>query len=179
MSRAPDSTRVRVRGPVITAGVLLGTGLGGFVDGIVFHQILQWHSMLSSILPPTDLVAIKVNMIWDGLFHAFTWLMTSAGVALLFRAGHRAVRDGSVAWSTRSFAGALALGWGGFNVLEGLVDHEILGIHHVRPGETQLAWDIAFIAYGTVLLVLGTMAIRAGRKDVTPFGPALDLAPTT
>lgn len=28
-------------------GLLLGLGLGGFVDGIAFHQILQWHHMLS------------------------------------------------------------------------------------------------------------------------------------
>lgn len=29
-------------------GVLLGLGLGGFVDGILLHQILQRHHMLSS-----------------------------------------------------------------------------------------------------------------------------------
>ena len=36
-------------------GILLGIGLGGFVDGIVLHQILQWHHMLSSEgdYPPT------------------------------------------------------------------------------------------------------------------------------
>ena len=28
-----------------TGGVLLG--LGGFFDGVVFHQLLQWHHMLS------------------------------------------------------------------------------------------------------------------------------------
>ena len=166
------------RGPVITAGVLLGTGLGGFVDGIVFHQILQWHSMLSTVLPPTDLVALKVNMIWDGLFHAFTWLVTSVGVGLLFRAARKASRDGTVLFSTRSFAGALALGWGGFNVLEGLIDHEVLGIHHVRPGDTQLAWDVGFLAFGALLLVLGALMIRAGRRDVSPPARTLNLAPT-
>lgn len=25
------------------AGILFGLGLGGFFDGIVLHQILQWH----------------------------------------------------------------------------------------------------------------------------------------
>ena len=29
-------------------GIILGVGLGGFVDGIVLHQVLQWHHMLSS-----------------------------------------------------------------------------------------------------------------------------------
>ena len=27
------------------AGILIGIGMGGFVDGIVLHQIAQWHNM--------------------------------------------------------------------------------------------------------------------------------------
>ncbi len=27
-------------------GLLVGLGLGGFFDGIVLHQLLQWHHML-------------------------------------------------------------------------------------------------------------------------------------
>jgi uncharacterized membrane protein len=73
-------------GPLVAAGVCLGAGLGGFLDGILLHQILQWHNMLSSVRPPTDLVSMKVNMLWDGVFHAFTWLATVVGVVLLFRA---------------------------------------------------------------------------------------------
>jgi uncharacterized membrane protein len=26
---------------------IMGLGLGGFIDGIVLHQILQWHHMLT------------------------------------------------------------------------------------------------------------------------------------
>ena len=33
--------------PVVAAGIVLGAGLGGFFDGIVFHQILQVHNMLT------------------------------------------------------------------------------------------------------------------------------------
>jgi uncharacterized membrane protein len=29
-------------------GLFLGIGLGGFVDGIVLHQILQWHHLLTN-----------------------------------------------------------------------------------------------------------------------------------
>jgi uncharacterized membrane protein len=135
--------------------------MGGFVDGIVLHQILQWHNLLSSKVPPTDLVAMKYNMVWDGLFHAFTWLMTATGLALLFRAGQKP----NVPWSARTFAGSLALGWGLFNVVEGTIDHQILGIHHVHPGEDQLAWDLGFIAFGAILVAAGWAAIRAGYRD--------------
>lgn len=47
-------------------GILLGVGMGGFVDGIVLHQILQRHNMLSSVLPPSTLEAMHTNMLWDG-----------------------------------------------------------------------------------------------------------------
>jgi uncharacterized membrane protein len=29
--------------------------------------------------------------------------------------------------------GIMAIGWGIFNIVEGIVDHHILQIHHVRP----------------------------------------------
>jgi uncharacterized membrane protein len=151
------------RGPLISAGTLLGSGLGGFVDGIVLHQILQWHNLLSSKIAPTDLVAIKYNMVWDGLFHALTWVMTVFGLALLWRAGQRT----DVPWSTRTFVGSLSLGWGLFNVVEGVVDHHILGIHHVHPGTNQLAWDIGFLIFGALLIVAGWAAIRSGRSEAT------------
>jgi uncharacterized membrane protein len=146
------------RGPIISSGILLGTGLGGFVDGIVLHQILQWHNMLSALRPPDDLVAMKYNMLWDGLFHAFTWLITVAGLARLWRAGMRA----DVPWSTATFVGALFLGWGLFNLVEGVIDHQILGIHHVRPGAGQLGWDLAFLASAVLMIVGGYVGIQRG-----------------
>ncbi|MBA3481110.1 MAG: DUF2243 domain-containing protein, partial [Pirellulales bacterium] len=41
------SERQTDRRPLIAAATLLGIGLGGFVDGILFHQLLQFHNMLS------------------------------------------------------------------------------------------------------------------------------------
>lgn len=149
--------------PVVAAGILLGVGLGGFIDGIVLHQILQWHNMLSGWIPPTDLVAMKVNMVWDGMFHLFTWLMTAIGIGLLWRAGQRP----QVPWVTRSFVGALLLGWGLFNTIEGVIDHQFLGVHHVHPGPYELAADLAFLVFGLVLIVGGIAMIRRGR-DTQP-----------
>jgi uncharacterized membrane protein len=50
-----------------------------------------------------------------------------------------------------------------FNFVEGLVDHEILALHHVHPGSGELAWDLGFLLLGVVQAALGWAAIRAGR----------------
>lgn len=154
------------RRPVVTAGTVLGIGLGGFLDGIVFHQLLQLHNMLTARVPKDTLVNYQINMFWDGAFHAFAWATTALGVGLLFAAARR---PGTV-FSTRSFVGALALGWGLFNVVEGVIDHHLLGLHHVHPGANQLAWDVGFLIFGALLVALGASLIRAGRRDVTPRG---------
>lgn len=67
------NTRIR------TAALLLGIGMGGFVDGILLHQIVHWHNMLSAVVPPTTVEAMQLNMRADGLFHAATWIVTFAG----------------------------------------------------------------------------------------------------
>jgi uncharacterized membrane protein len=153
-------------GALIASGTLVGAGLGGFVDGILFHQILQWHNMLSSRVAPVTLVAMKYNMLWDGLFHAFAWLMTVIGLAMLWRWQERLRTTGS----NRTLAGALALGWGLFNVIEGLINHHILAIHHVHPGSYELAWDIAFLLVGGALVAAGSQLIRAGRRESSSAG---------
>jgi uncharacterized membrane protein len=136
---------------MLAAALCLGVGLGGFADGILLHQILQWHNMLSSVVPPTNLVDAKYNMVWDGAFHALTWTTTLVGIGLLFRAG----RLTSVPWSGRLLGGGMLAGWGLFNFVEGLVDHHLLGIHHVRPGPSELWWDLGFLILGG----LGFMAL--------------------
>jgi uncharacterized membrane protein len=142
----------------LAGGVLVGAGLGGFLDGIVLHQVLQWHHLLSSRVPPVDLRALKLNMLWDGVFHLLTWTMTVVGLAVVWRARHEV--------STRALAGAVALGWGLFNFAEGLIDHQILGVHHVHPGPGQLAWDLGFLSSGLLLCAAGALAIRPARRAV-------------
>jgi uncharacterized membrane protein len=112
-------------------------------------------------------------MVWDGLFHAFTWTMVSLGVWRLWTAG----RHPTVPWSTRTFCGSLLLGWGLFNFVEGTIDHQLLGIHHVHPGRAQLAWDLGFLAFGLLAIAIGLAAIRRGRADVTPRGGLVMGAP--
>ncbi len=158
---------VRIR-PLATPSLLLGIGLGGFIDGILFHQILQWHHMLSNVRPPVDLVAMSYNVVWDGLFHAVTWLFTVVGVVMLFRAARR----DDVVWSGRIFAGTMLFGWGLFNFIEGILDQFVLGIHHVHPGAGQLAWDLAFVALGGVGFMLAGFLIGRSEISGTRMSPA-------
>jgi uncharacterized membrane protein len=156
---------VATRRPLIAAGLLIGAGLGGFVDGIVFHQILQWHNMLSARLPPVDAATIKVNMVWDGLFHAGVWLLTALGIAALWRAGSRV----DASWSGRVLLGAALAGWGSFNLVEGLLDHHLLALHHVYEYTADpLPWDLAFLASGVLLVAIGAALVRSagGARNV-------------
>jgi uncharacterized membrane protein len=145
----------------------LGCGLGALFDGILLHQILQWHNMLSSVRPPVDLVSMKYNMLWDGLFHAFAWLVTGTGVVALWKAARRP----QVRLSSPAFGGALLLGWGLFNAVEGLVDHQLLGLHHVHPGELQQVWDIGFILSGVAMALTGLVLIRRAEEPRTVTVP--------
>lgn len=151
--RAPDRS-------ITVPGVLLGVGVGGFVDGIVLHQILQWHHMLTdhgryASYPRTTVADLQDNTLWDGLFHAGTWVVTVVGLVLLWRA----VSGGRLA-SWRSLAGSMLVGWGLFNLFEGLVDHHLLSIHHVRDDVADpLWWDLGFLAVGAVLVLVG-LALR-------------------
>ena len=150
-----------VHRPLIVAGVILGLGLGGFVDGIVLHQILQWHHMLSSVRPPTTIAQMKINMLWDGLFDAATWVLTVLGIGLLWQA----VKRDDVPRSSNTLFGSMLIGAGTFDVVEGIIDHQILGIHHVKPGANELTWDIGFIALGGILVIVGWLLLRAGKQD--------------
>jgi uncharacterized membrane protein len=142
-------------------GTILGVGLGGFIDGILLHQILQWHHMLSST--DTDHIGLqtyavntvhglRMNTMWDGLFHTVTWLAVLAGLALLYA---RVTQRPAAVWTSRALWGWMLFGWGLFNLVEGVIDHHVLGIHHVRGGPHQTAWDLGFLAFGAVLIAIG------------------------
>jgi uncharacterized membrane protein len=137
------------------AGILLGLGLGGFFDGIVLHQILQWHHMLSSTgdHPVNTVAGLETNTLWDGIFHASTYIMTVAGLLILWRTLD--TREQGQPWSTTAFVGTMLMGWGIFNLVEGTLNHQMLGIHHVRTGGNELAWDLAFLAWGALMLAGG------------------------
>jgi uncharacterized membrane protein len=174
--RATPATAVTRSGgqvPPRLPAFVMGIGLGGFVDGIIFHQVLQWHHLLTGTdAHPADTVeGLEVNTLADGIFHMATWVFVVIGMALMLDAWQR----GRLAPPWRTQLGMLLAGWGAFNVVEGLVNHQLLGIHHVRDDlGAPLSWDLGFLASGA-LLALGGWALarsavpeRGGRRSTRP-----------
>ncbi len=140
----------RRRGPD-TAALVLGLGIGGFLDGIVIHQILGWHHMLSGWYPDDQ----HRNMVADGLFHLACLALVVAGIALLNRARPLPALG---LW------GGVVAGWGVFNVVEGVVNHLVLGVHHVRHGPGEFGYDLGFLGLGVVLVGLGWLLAARSRE---------------
>lgn len=142
---------------------MLGVGLGGFVDGIVLHQLFQWHHMLTATSdhPATTLAGLEANTLADGIFHTVTWAFVVAGTAMTLRAWQR--RRPAPPW--RWHFGTLLAGWGLFNLVEGLLSHQILGLHHVRDDlGGPLSWDLGFLASGVALLLVGILLRRSAPR---------------
>ncbi|AWK77069.1 hypothetical protein CBI38_36895 (plasmid) [Rhodococcus oxybenzonivorans] len=172
---ARQTTATPTRG-IALPGIILGIGLGGFVDGILLHQVLQWHHMLTSTdtdnvgidTYPADTVhGLQINTVWDGLFHTFTWLAVLVGLGLLYS---RVTHSRGRIWASRVLWGWVLVGWGLFNLVEGVIDHHLLGIHHVRAGEHQLWWDLGFLALGAVLVAGGWLL----QRSAAPAQPSPD-----
>jgi uncharacterized membrane protein len=148
----------------VSAGILFGLGLGGFFDGIVLHQMLQWHHMVSSWYPVTTIENLELNTFWDGIFHSATYMFVVAGLFILWRTAKRR----HLYWSTKLLSGAMLLGFGLFNTLEGLTNHHLLGIHHVNElvdREQWFYWDLGFIIWGATMIALGWWVLRAGQME--------------
>lgn len=155
------------------AGIFFGLGLGGFFDGIVLHQILQWHHMFTSAgYPPDSVSNLQFNTLWDGLFHASTYIFVVIGLVLLWRAAHRR----HLWWSGRMLAGSMLMGFGIFNLVEGTINHQILQIHHVNetvPPDQWIYWDLGFLAWGMAMLAGGWWLLRSGRRRTESRKPHL------
>ncbi len=134
--------------------------MGGFVDGIVLHQLLQWHHMASSIEPTTTVAGLEANAVADGLFHAGSWLLVAAGLGLLWRnsrVGHRVVAD-------RAFVGWLIIGWGLFDLADEVISTRFWASTTSAKGDNELAYDIAFLALEIVQVIAGwLLACSAAR----------------
>lgn len=144
----------------VMPAVVLGIGLGAFIDGIVVHQVLGWHHVLSNLQPTPAMESLHFNMVWDGLFLVLAWFATAAGIVMLWRAGLAGRVPGA-----RRFAGGLLTGFALFNLVEGVIDHPLLKLHNVREVADPRPWNIGFLAVSALLLVIGLVLARRARRD--------------
>ncbi|RCW72510.1 DUF2243 domain-containing protein [Pseudorhodoferax soli] len=145
------------------AALLLGIALGGFFDGIVLHQVLQWHHLLSGLERVRDL---RLQLLADGLFHALMYLLALLGLALLWRA--RRALSGPAAG--RVLGSAALVGFGLWHVLDALLSHWLLGLHRVRMDVADpLPWDLGWLAaFGLLPLAI---ALWWRRRPPPAAGP--------
>ncbi len=104
------------------------------------------------------------NMLWDGIFHSTTYVFVVVGLFILWRAAHRQ----HLLWSNQLLIGSLLVGWGLFNLVEGIIDHEILGVHHVNervPFGQHVLWDMGFLVWGAAMLTGGWLLLRSGKIE--------------
>lgn len=144
----------------VTSGLLFGAGIAAaIIDLFIFHLLLQWHHFY-------DLSTPQVALIADGIFHAVGWFITVAGLFLL--ADVR--RHGHVSWSR--WAGAVITGIGFFQLIDGVLNHKILGIHQIRYGVDLLIYDVVWIGSAILLMLIGAIVLWRTR-------PARMHSPTT
>lgn len=113
---------------------------------------------------------LEMNTVWDGIFHTFCRLSVLVGLALLYA---RVTHSRRQVWTSRVLWGWILAGWGLFNVVEGILDHHILGIHHVRTGPGQTWWDLGFLLLGVLSSSAGGRCNAAG----SPSRPTLIAIP--
>ena len=148
--------------PLTTASTVLGIGMGGFVDGIVFHQILQAHEMLSNKIPATDYIGKSVNMFWDGIFHAFCFITVIIGIVLLWKLLLR----NDVTRSGKLLAAGLLFGWGIFNLVEGIADHQVLKLHNViEYAGNHTVGNYIFLGSSIVLAIAGWLLLNSEKRN--------------
>ncbi len=135
----------------VWSGVFFGVGLAGFIDEVVFHQLLHWHHFYDRATPAIGLVS-------DGLFHAVSWVATV--VALLMFADLRRRR----AFHRQLWLAGLLIGTGGFQLYDGLVQHKLLRLHQIRYVPEVLVYDVVWNLVAAAVLAAGIALLLRARK---------------
>ncbi|MBJ6126127.1 DUF2243 domain-containing protein [Microvirga splendida] len=137
-------------------GYVLGFALGGFFDGILLHQILQWHHLLSTINGED----IRFQVAADGYFHALMYVIAAMGLWMLW-----ASRRDPAGLSGRLLFAGILIGFGTWHSVDAVLSHWLLGIHRIRMDRgNPLFWDLLWLGlFGLVPIILGW--IMGGPRD--------------
>ncbi|WP_099352596.1 DUF2243 domain-containing protein [Fredinandcohnia onubensis] len=142
-----------------TGSFIFGFGFLGALDGIIFHQLLQWHSVYMATDRPGQIMS-------DGLFHFAVTITLIIGGVLLWLAGN----PSNLSKGVRLLIGWFLIGGGVFNLVEGIINHHLLQIHRVKPGDPNaLAYDLAFLASGLLLFIIGYLIKQRKDKQNSPI----------
>lgn len=160
----------RRNGKLWWAGGLLGFALGGFFDGILLHQVLQWHHLLSGLEAVSRLEEL---VLWDGLFHALMYLVALAGLWLLWRRQEALAEPGAGS----ALLGAAFIGFGGWHLVDAILSHWLLGLHRIRmDSQTPLLWDLGWLLlFGFPFLYVGSRLAATSRFAGGGKGSAIGL----
>ena len=159
---AQAESRRRPSAALKWAGLMLGFGLGGFFDGILLHQVLQWHHLLSGVEQAK--LELRLLIVADGMFHALMYVITVAGLLLLWRSRQQARSDAS-----RRLLITTLLGFGSWHVVDAVLSHWILGIHRVRMDvENPLLWDLLWLGVFGILPIGIALMIKKRDKPSPP-----------
>ena len=143
------------------SGYLLGFSLGGFFDGILLHQILQWHHLLIAVErePFQD---IRVQILADGIFHALMYVIAVIGLWLLWRSRAEFSADRA----DRLLFANMLIGCGVWHIVDGVFSHWIMGIHRIKMDSANpLVWDLIwFFVFGIAPLLVGMLLRRGGPR---------------
>jgi uncharacterized membrane protein len=154
--RPADGAASKDQKRTIWSGALAGIGLAAFIDETVFHQLLHWHHFY-------DKSALAAGLVSDGIFHAFGF---TAMVAGLFLMADSLRRDGFI---PKRWWAALLLGWGGFQLYGGIVQHKILKLHQIRYHVTLWPYDLTWNGIAVIMIIAGIL-LMPGRAGVARSG---------
>ena len=141
------------------AAATIGFALSGFFDGILLHQVLQWHHLFS-LVSGEQWADIRNQILMDGWFHVLHYAIAAAGLWLLWRA-----RGGfSAPGADRRLLGAALLGFSAWQFVDVVLFHWALMIHRIRVGvPNPLAYDLGWLfAFGVTTLAAGLWLWRGG-----------------
>lgn len=134
-----------------TSGIFFGLGFVAFIDEVLFHQLLRWHHFY-------DKSTTDIGLISDGLFHAFSWFATIAGLFMLadLRRKER--------FHVKRWLAGLLVGVGAFQLYDGIVQHKLMRLHQIRYVDNVIVYDIVWNVIAAIILIVGVILTVQTRK---------------